>query len=122
MRPISRTALGAATAAVLAVTAIAPSVAAPPDDVTAKRPLTGSAAAAAKGGKPVTVTLVTGDKVRVSTDSSGAASAAALPREDGTVPLVQTRQSGKDLYVYPDTAVEALAAARSTKNSSTSPA
>ncbi|MEE1796092.1 S8 family serine peptidase [Streptomyces sp. BE308] len=110
MRPISRTALGVATAAVLAVTAIAPSVAAPPDDVTAKRPLTGSAAAAAKGGKPVTVTLVTGDKVRVSTDSSAAASAAALPREDGTVPLVQTRQSGKDLYVYPDTAVEALAA------------
>ncbi|MEE1737755.1 S8 family serine peptidase [Streptomyces sp. BE147] len=110
MRPISRTALGAATAAVLAVTAIAPSVAAPPDDATAKKPLTGSAAGAAKDGGAVTVTLVTGDKVLVSTDSSGASSATALPREDGTVPLVQTRQSGKDLYVYPDTAVGALAA------------
>ncbi|MFB6712011.1 MULTISPECIES: S8 family serine peptidase [unclassified Streptomyces] len=110
MRPISRTALGAATAAVLAVTAIAPSAAAPQDDTTAKRPLTGSAAAAAKAAKPVTVTLVTGDKVLVSKDSSGAASVTALPREDGTVPLVQTRQSGKDLYVYPDTAVDALAA------------
>ncbi|MFG2627461.1 S8 family serine peptidase [Streptomyces sp. NPDC048473] len=110
MRPISRTALGAATAAVLAVTAIAPSAAAPQDDTTAKRPLTGSAAADAKEGKPVTVTLVTGDKVLVSTDSSGAASVTALPREDGTVPLVQTRQSGKDLYVYPDTAADALAA------------
>ncbi|MFJ1614290.1 S8 family peptidase [Streptomyces sp. NPDC088249] len=110
MRPISRTALGAATAAVLAVTAIAPSAAAPQDDTTAKRPLTGSAAAGAKAGKPVTVTLVTGDKVLVSTDSSGAASVTALPREDGTVPLVQTRQSGKDLYVYPDTATDALAA------------
>ncbi|MCX5339916.1 S8 family peptidase [Streptomyces atratus] len=110
MRPISRTALGAATAAVLAVTAIAPSAAAPQDETTAKRPLTGSAAADAKGGKPVTVTLVTGDKVLVSTDSSGAASVVALPREDGTVPLVQTRQSGKDLYVYPDTATDALAA------------
>ncbi|WP_413752454.1 S8 family serine peptidase [Streptomyces sp. R-74717] len=110
MRPISRTALGVATAAVLAVTAIAPSAAAPQDETTAKRPLTGSAAADAKGDKPVTVTLVTGDKVLVSTDSSGAASVVALPREDGTVPLVQTRQSGKDLYVYPDTATDALAA------------
>ncbi|MFF4096977.1 S8 family serine peptidase [Streptomyces sp. NPDC001834] len=109
MRPISRTALGAATAAVLAVTAIAPSTAAPQDDAIAKRPLTGSAAAEAKAGKPVTVTLVTGDKVLVTTDSSGAASVTALPREDGTVPLVQTRQSGKDLYAYPDTATKALA-------------
>ncbi|MFF9351161.1 S8 family serine peptidase [Streptomyces sp. NPDC014734] len=110
MRPISRTALGAATAAVLAVTAIAPSAAAPRDDATAKRPLTGSTAAAAEAGGPVTVTLVTGDKVLVRTGRSGAASVTALPREDGSVPLVQTRQSGKDLYVYPDTAAAALAA------------
>lgn len=109
MRPISRTALGAATAAVLAVTVIAPSVAAPQGDAATKRPLTGSAAATAKANKPVTVTLVTGDKVLVSTDGSGNASATALPREDGTLPLVQTRRSGKDLYVYPDTAVKALA-------------
>ncbi|MFF9457997.1 S8 family serine peptidase [Streptomyces flaveolus] len=109
MRPISRTALGAATAAVLAFTVIAPSVAAPQDDVITKRPLTGSAAAATGGNKPVTVTLVTGDKVLVSTDSAGNAAATALAREDGTVPLVQTRRSGKDLYVYPDTAVKALA-------------
>ncbi|MFF9400457.1 S8 family serine peptidase [Streptomyces sp. NPDC014744] len=109
MRPISRTALGAATAAVLAVTAIAPSAAAPQDDATEKRPLTGSSSAASKAGEPVTVTLVTGDKVLVRTDSSGAASVTALPREDGSVPLLQTRQSGKDLYVYPDTAARALA-------------
>ncbi|MFD4690434.1 S8 family serine peptidase [Streptomyces sp. NPDC058463] len=108
MRPISRTALGAATAAVLAVTAIAPSVAAPQDDSTAMRPLTGSAAATGEDA-PVTVTLVTGDKILVSTDGSGAASATALPREDGSVPLVQTRQTGKDLYVYPESAVTALA-------------
>lgn len=108
MRPISRTALGAATAAVLAVTAIAPSAAAPQDGSTAMRPLTGSAAATAEDA-PVTVTLVTGDKILVSTDGSGAASATALPREDGSVPLVQTRQSGKDLYVYPESAVTALA-------------
>ncbi|MER7191329.1 S8 family peptidase [Streptomyces flaveolus] len=109
MRPISRTALGVATAAVLAVTVIAPSVAAPQDDVATKRPLTGSAAATTKGNKPVTVTLVTGDKVLVTTDRSGNASATALAREDGTVPLMQTRRSGRDLYVYPDTAVKALA-------------
>ncbi|WP_406157735.1 S8 family serine peptidase [Streptomyces sp. NBC_01005] len=112
MRPISRTALGAATAAVLAVTAIAPSAAQPQDEATGKRALTGSAAADAKQAKPVTVTLVTGDKVLVSTDSSGAASVTALPREDGTVPLLQTRQSGKNLYAYPDTAVAALAAGK----------
>jgi len=90
MRPISRTALGAATAAVLAVTAI-----------------TGSAAAA--DPTPVTLTLVTGDRVLVTTDPSGASAATALPRPDGSTPLVQTRQSGRDLYVYPDTAVAALA-------------
>ncbi|WP_405683504.1 S8 family serine peptidase [Streptomyces sp. NBC_00057] len=116
MHPISRTALGAATAAVLAATVVAPSVAVPQNAPAATKPLTGSAAAtaaaAAKGGKPVTVTLVTGDKVLVNTDRSGAASATALPREDGTVPLIQTRQSGKDLYVYPDTATEALAAGK----------
>ncbi|WP_086779440.1 S8 family peptidase [Streptomyces griseus] len=109
MRPISRTALGAASAAVLAVTVIAPSVAAPPDERDANRPITGSAAAAERP-KPVTLTLVTGDTVLVTTDPSGASTATALPREDGTVPLVQTRQSGPDLYVYPESAVSALAA------------
>lgn len=99
MRPISRTALGTATAAVLAVTVIAPSVAAPPDGRDAKRPITGSAATAATDPKPVTLTLVTGDRVLVTTGASGAAAATALPRADGSVPLVQTRQSGPDLYV-----------------------
>nr|WP_168723301.1 S8 family serine peptidase [Streptomyces sp. SAT1]ANO41859.1 peptidase [Streptomyces sp. SAT1] len=111
MRPIPRTALGAATAAVLAVTAIAPSAAAPQDAPTATRPLTGSKATAT-AGRPVTLTLVTGDKVLVRTDGSGAASVTALPRTDGSVPLLQTRQSGKDLYVYPDSAARALAAGK----------
>ncbi|MGW0548806.1 hypothetical protein [Streptomyces altiplanensis] len=75
MRPISRTALGAAAAAVLAVTVVAPSVARPQGDVAGKRPLTGSAAAGKaageKGGRPVTVTLVTGDEALVSRDGSG---------------------------------------------------
>ncbi|MFD4130806.1 hypothetical protein [Streptomyces goshikiensis] len=33
-----------------------------------------------------------------------------MPREDGSQPVVQTRQSGEDLYVYPEGAVKALAA------------
>ncbi|MFE2561085.1 S8 family serine peptidase [Streptomyces sp. NPDC059352] len=113
MRPISRTALGAATAAVLAVTAVAPSMAnEPQDDTAGKRPLVGSEAAAHTGGRTATVTLVTGDRVLVTTDADGNPAATALPREDGTVPLVQTRRSGQDLYVYPEDATDALAGGR----------
>ncbi|WP_405682579.1 S8 family peptidase [Streptomyces sp. NBC_00057] len=110
MHPIARIALGAATAAVLAVTAVAPSGAAdtPPDSASGKRPITGSGTTAT-GGKQVTVTLVTGDKVLVTTDKSGRSSAAVLPREDGTQPIVQTFQMGKDLYVYPEDASRAIA-------------
>ncbi|AYG79646.1 Intracellular serine protease [Streptomyces hundungensis] len=112
MRPISRTALGVAAAAALAVTAVAPSVAAPRHDdtaSTAERPLVGGATSGT--GQPATVTLVTGDKVVVSRDRSGAPTGVtALPREDGSVPLVQTRRSGQELYVYPDGAAGALAA------------
>ncbi|MGW1163029.1 S8 family serine peptidase [Streptomyces sp. NPDC002519] len=110
MRPITRTALGVATAAVLAVTVVAPSGAAdtPPGGTSGKRPVIGNGTAAT-GGKQVTVTLVTGDKVLVTTDTSGRSSAAVLPREDGTQPMVQTYQLGKDLYVYPDDASQAIA-------------
>ncbi|WP_328967982.1 S8 family serine peptidase [Streptomyces sp. NBC_00239] len=112
MRPISRTALGAATAAVLAVTAVAPSAAQPHDGESGKRPLVGSEAAGKSPAAPVTVTLVTGDRILVSTDAAGRTAATAMPREDGSQPLVQTRRSGKDLYVYPQGATEALAAGK----------
>ncbi|MEU9703903.1 S8 family serine peptidase [Streptomyces sp. NPDC047981] len=114
MRPISRTALGAATAAVLAVTAVAPSTAAvPQDDPTGDRPLVGSEAHGARADdRTATVTLVTGDRVLVTRDARGNPAATALPREDGTVPFVQTRRSGQDLYVYPEGATAALAAGR----------
>ncbi|MFB6771933.1 S8 family serine peptidase [Streptomyces sp. NPDC056337] len=109
MRSIARMALGVASAAALAVTAVTPSGAAdtPPDDASAKRPLVGGEAAQ-KGGKRATVTLVTGDKVMVITDTSGRSSAAVLPREDGTKPMFQTRQLGEDLYVYPESASRAI--------------
>ncbi|WP_328379883.1 S8 family serine peptidase [Streptomyces sp. NBC_00440] len=110
MRSIMRTALGSVTAAALAVTAFAPSGVAstPPDGASGKRPIVGSGTAAA-GGKQATVTLVTGDKVLVTTDKSGHSSATVLPRENGTQPMVQTYQMGKDLYVYPDDASRAIA-------------
>ncbi|MDN3021764.1 S8 family serine peptidase [Streptomyces sp. S.PB5] len=98
-RAIRRTALGAATAAVLAVTTAAPTHAAE-----APRPLTGSRATPGSGS---VVTLVTGDRVLVTPGG-----AVALPGEDGTTPFTQTRQSGDDLYVYPEGAIEALAAGR----------
>ncbi|MGW7413631.1 S8 family serine peptidase [Streptomyces sp. NPDC054863] len=116
MRPISRTALGAATAAVLAVTAVAPSVAAPAptDPAAGKRPITGSAKAGEGPAKTLVVTLVTGDKIQVLQGSSGPEAATALPRPDGTVPVLQTRTSGrdKDLYVFPESASGALASGR----------
>ncbi|MEU9303354.1 S8 family serine peptidase [Streptomyces sp. NPDC048269] len=114
MRPISRTALGAATAAVLAVTAVGPSTAQPSDGASGagKRPLVGSEAAGRQPTAPVTVTLVTGDRIAVSTDAAGRTAATAMPREDGSQPVVQTRRSGEELYVYPESAVKALAAGK----------
>ncbi|MFJ9175476.1 S8 family peptidase [Streptomyces sp. NPDC102360] len=112
MRPISRAALGTATAVVLGITVAVPSGALEgraPDG--GGRPLVGSSTAAAKS-PAATVTLVTGDRVVVTTDAKGRATAAALPAADGDTPLLQTRQSGKDLYVYPDSAAKALAAGR----------
>ncbi|MYR43997.1 S8 family peptidase, partial [Streptomyces sp. SID5910] len=111
MRAILRSALGTAMAVTLAATAALPSVARPRAAEPEKRPLVGSEAASAKGQRS-TVTLVTGDRVLVTTDASGRSAAVALPREDGRVPVVQTRQSGDDLYVYPEAAVGALAAGR----------
>ncbi|MFC9306553.1 S8 family serine peptidase [Streptomyces sp. NPDC057011] len=112
MRPISRTAVGAATAAVLAVTAVGPSTAQPSGGAPDRRPVVGSGAAGQQPAAPVTVTLVTGDRILVSTDAAGRTAATAMPRPDGSQPIVQTRQNGKDLYVYPESAVKALAAGR----------
>ncbi|MEV0170200.1 S8 family serine peptidase [Streptomyces sp. NPDC050803] len=100
-RAIPRTALGVATAAVLAVTtAVLPTHAA--ED--RPGPLTGSRANPGTGS---VVTLVTGDRVLVTKDG-----AVVLPGTDGTTPFTQTRQSGGDLYVYPEGAIEAIAAGR----------
>ncbi|MFD3513774.1 S8 family serine peptidase [Streptomyces sp. NPDC058657] len=123
MRPrprLSRTAWGAAAAAVLTATAVTPTAAAPApaNPAAAERPLTGSAKARGTQPRTVVVTLVTGDRVQVSQGGPGPDAAAALPREDGTLPLIQTRTSstGKggrpDLYVFPEAASKALATGR----------
>lgn len=91
--------MGAATAALLAVTTAVPVAGAAEEP----RPLTGTGAAASGS----VVTLVTGDRVLVTKDGAN-----VLPAADGTTPFVQTRQSGKDLYVYPEGAVAAIAAGR----------
>ncbi|MFH8489527.1 S8 family peptidase [Streptomyces longisporoflavus] len=109
MRPISRTALGAASAVVLAVTAAVPSVAEPRMAAADTSRPVGSGP---RGDGSSVVTLVTGDRVLVSSDGKGRAGASALPAADGTVPLIQTRQSGEDLYVYPEGAVHAIAAGK----------
>ncbi|MFE7711573.1 hypothetical protein ACFU6I_38785 [Streptomyces sp. NPDC057486] len=63
---MARTALGAATAAVLAVIAVAPSGASTPSDgASGKWPIIGSEKSTAQGGKQATVTLLAGDKVAV---------------------------------------------------------
>ncbi|MFJ2587584.1 S8 family serine peptidase [Streptomyces sp. NPDC087538] len=115
MRPITRIAMGAASAAALAFTAVTPSGAADaPHDAapgSGKRSVVGSETAQDRG-KQTAVTLVTGDKVLVTTDKSGRSSAAVLPREDGTQSMFQTYQSGKDLYVYPEGASQAVAEGR----------
>lgn len=109
MRPISRTALVAASAAVLAVTAAVPSTAEPRTPAADTSPLVGGAP---RGEGSSVVTLVTGDRILVTSDGKDRAGATALPGADGTVPLIQTRQSGKDLYVYPEGAVHAIAAGK----------
>ncbi|MFJ4715598.1 S8 family peptidase [Streptomyces sp. NPDC088785] len=111
MRPIARTALVAATAAVLAATAAVPSGAVEGTAPDHARPLVGSTGTAGTA-TTATVTLVTGDRVLVTTGADGTSSATALPAEDGTTPLLQTRRAGKNLYAYPDGAAQALAAGR----------
>ncbi|WP_076260254.1 S8 family peptidase [Intrasporangium flavum] len=122
MRPNWRTTLGAATAAVLAATAAAPTQAlgqGSPGAGDRDRPIVGSAAwsagAAATNAaaqRPRTVTLVTGDRVVVTGAGTESPSATVLPDADGTVPTVETRRVGRDLYVYPESAAAALAAGR----------
>ena len=108
MRPIWRNTLGVATVAIVAATAAAPTSAFGQGSGAPPRPIVGSRAAQATSDAPKTVTLITGDKVLVTGAGTNAPIVTVLPREDGTVPSVETRRVGKDVYVYPADAVDAL--------------
>ncbi|GAB3063156.1 S8 family serine peptidase [Intrasporangium mesophilum] len=106
MRPTWRYSLGVAAVAVLAATAATPSAFG--QDVS-RRPIVGSAASTASAAKTHQVTLITGDVVVVEGAGTKSPSVTVLPREDGTVPTVETRRVGNDVYVYPEDAAKALA-------------
>lgn len=94
----------------LAATALsAPASAASPAS-TAKSPIVGSSAGTSEHA--ATVTLISGERVQVTYPAAGQPVARVLPSADGTVPAYETRQDGKDLYVFPASAASALAADR----------
>lgn len=62
---------------------------------------------------PVTVTLITGDKVTVTPGSSGSAlSVDAVKRAPGATGSVRTSIEDGDIYVYPDQAMPLIATGR----------
>jgi len=71
------------------------------------RPIVGSSAAQSQ--RTATVTLVSGDRVRVSRTADGQPFAQLLPGLDGTVPDHETLRDGDDLYVFTETASRAIA-------------
>ncbi|GAB3068292.1 S8 family serine peptidase [Intrasporangium mesophilum] len=99
-----------ASAGILAIaaTALSPSVlgASAASD---PKPIVGSADQAA-AQKSATVTLISGDRVRVTRTADGQPVAQLLPGEDGTVPEYQTLRDGDNLYVFPASTTQALAA------------
>ncbi|WP_132189218.1 MULTISPECIES: S8 family serine peptidase [Kribbella] len=101
-----------ATVAIVAATAAAPPSAFGQDPAAQPRPIVGSSAAKTATGSPKTVTLITGDKVLVAGAGTSSPVVTVLPREDGSVPSVETRRVGKDVYVYPADAADALSAGK----------
>jgi len=77
----------------------------------AQQPLIGSAFGA-PAGQAATVTLISGDRVRVTRTADGHPVAQLLPDENGFVPDYETYRDGDDLYVLPSTASGVLASNR----------
>ncbi|MFJ8441646.1 S8 family serine peptidase [Kitasatospora griseola] len=70
----------------------------------------GSTLTGRQSAAPRTVTLITGDRVQVSTGTDGRTAVTVLPDEHGDVPLTFTQQENGDQYVVPQHASAALAA------------
>src|SRR5918993_2708518 len=113
MRPTWRHRLGLASLTVLALTAAAPTSALGQDPAD-ERPIVGSPEfmaagdSAPAGGR--TITLITGDQVLVAGAGTDSPVVTVLPRADGTVPLVEIRRVGDDVYALPVDAADAIAA------------
>jgi subtilisin family serine protease len=73
------------------------------------RPIVGSADHA-QAQQSATVTLISGDRVRLTRTADGQPIAQVLPGVDGTVPDHETLRDGDNLYVFTSTAARALAA------------
>jgi len=103
-----RNTLASAGVLAIAATALSPSVLAA-SAAGEPQPIVGSAEHA-KAQQSATVTLISGDRVRVTRTAEGQPVAQLLPGEDGTVTDFQTLRDGNDLYVFPAGAAQALAA------------
>ncbi len=109
-RPRRRQTLASAGIIAIAATALSPSVLGASAAAAAdSKPIVGSAGQAA-AHSAATVTLISGDRVRVSRTVDGQPVAQLLPAEDGTVPDYETLRDGDNLYVFPTTASSAIGA------------
>jgi len=82
-------------------------LAAPPAPATSA---TGIVQPASASGRTVSVTLITGDTVAVTTAPDGSQSAQAVPKAGTSSRFETTTDAKGDLYVYPDDALAAVAA------------
>ncbi|MFD7161629.1 S8 family peptidase [Kribbella sp. NPDC059898] len=106
MRPRWRHPVAAAGVLLCAAAVLsAPASASTADD----RPIVGSTKAAA-AGPSATVTLITGDRARLTRTSDGQPVVQLLPGADGVTPDYETSRTGDRVYVYPSAAAGALSA------------
>jgi len=109
-RPRRRHTLASAGIIAIAATALSPSVLGASAAAAAdSKPIVGSAGQAA-AQSAATVTLISGDRVRLTRTADGQPVAQLLPAEDGTVPDYETLRDGDNLYVFPTTASAAIGA------------
>ncbi|WP_238697042.1 S8 family serine peptidase [Streptomyces sp. E5N298] len=92
--------------ATLAVPATAHGVSVPPS------PQGVSGSRSGEQGKPLTVTLITGDKVTATQQSEGTVSVDDVASVAGAKGSVRVAIEGRDTYVYPDAAMPYIAAGR----------
>lgn len=103
-----RSTLASAGVLAIAATALSPSVLAA-SAAGDRQPIVGSVEHA-KAQQSATVTLISGDRVRVTRTADGQPIAQVMPGEDGTIPDYQTLRDGDNLFVFPAGAAQALAA------------